>query len=98
MQGLEIYNADGTLQFTTSSRLTRFLDSFNIGTGAGSRVVLGLNTGTPIAFASPNINNNTSFWGVPVPTFSFNESTQTVSWGSISNPQVSGYSVIIAVY
>lgn len=98
MQGLEIYNADESLQFTTSDRLTRFLDSFTIGTSSGSRFVNGINTGTPIAIVTPVINNNTSFLGTPVPTLTFNISTQIASWPSLPNTQVSGYNVIIAVY
>lgn len=98
MQGLEVYNVNGTTQFSTNNRLTRFLDSFTIGTGAGSRPVPGLSTGTPVAFVTPILSNNTGFWGVPAPTFIFNPSAELVSWSAISNSQASGYNVIIAVY
>ena len=98
MQGLEVYNANGTLQFSTNNRLTRFLDSFAIGTGAGSRSVSGISTGTPIAFVTPILSSNTGFWGVPAPTFTFDVGAGLASWSSISNTQASGYNVIIAVY
>lgn len=98
MQGLEVYNEDGTLQFTTSERLTRFLESFTIGTSAGSRVVLGINTGTPVAIVTPVLSSNTSFLANRVPILSFDTQSQTVSWPSVTGPQVTGYNVVVAVY
>lgn len=95
MQGLEIYNANSSLEFTTSTRLSRHLVTFALGNSAGSRFVDGLNTGTPVAI--PNINTGTSSFVIPQPpTFTFNTTNQTISW---STPAPAGTCIVtIFVY
>lgn len=96
MQGLEVYNSDGSLQFTTSDALSRFLTSFSIGQSAGSLFINGLNTGRPLAIVAPLIGNNTSFLGVGTPRFTFDTVNQIAYWPASSF--ASGYTVAIVVY
>ncbi len=96
MNGLEVYNEDGSLQFTTTDNLTRFLMTFTIGSSAGTQVVPGLSSGRPLAIASPIISGSTSFLGVGTPPFTYNLQAETVSWPSSSF--ASGYTVTVVVY
>lgn len=98
MQGLEVYNENGGLEFTTVDRLSRFLDSFQIGQGAGSRYVEGLNTGTPVAITTPREAGQLVMIPPPRENLSFNTATQIVSWGTSSYPYPYTWDVTIFVY
>ena len=62
--GIEVYKADGTLLFDSSSRLGRFVMSFNTGTSNGSQPIPAGVTGevvpiisnVPLGKASPGVS------------------------------------------
>lgn len=95
---VEVYDESGSTVFSSANRLTRFVDTFTIGTSAGSRSVGGLSTGTPQAVVLPILSASTSFMGAPSPKLTFNANAGTVSWPSTANPNISGYVVTIFVY
>lgn len=51
--GLQVFNADGSLQFDSSNRLFRELLSLQSGTANGSATVPGSGTGTLVAITAP---------------------------------------------
>lgn len=84
--GLQVFNADGSLQFDGSTRITRLLGVIGVG-GNGSFSHAGLSTGTPFAvFQSYGIGINST-----MPAFNF--SGNTFSW-SFNGPTSSGYFVV----
>lgn len=82
MEGLEIYNSDGSVNVSITSRLARILLVFSTGSASGSVSVPGLSTGTPFIIATPTSETTGAnfFFSLIAPTFTFNASTNTVSW------------------
>lgn len=82
MQGLEVYNADGTLNFTTADRLTRILLVFSTGSSSGSVSVPGMNTGEPFVVSCPLSQNSgiNFFFALVPPAFTIDKVNSVVSW------------------
>jgi hypothetical protein len=89
--GFQLFNADGSLQFDSSNRLGRFVDSFTTTAVNGSRVVAGMQAaGAPIAMIVSQLNGSE-----PVITFS----GDTVYWAfDSSNTDNQPVAVIVVVH
>lgn len=85
MEGIEVFNADGTIQFSTANRLARVIATFNTSGNTGTIAVPGMDTGEPFAVASIAATSNTQFNTFPC-TVTINKAGGTVSW-SISGFQ-----------
>lgn len=97
--GVEIFGADGSLKFSATDRLGRFLLTVNIGPGAGGVSVPGLNTGIPfiVVTARDAPTSSPSFQYLPTPpTITFNQAAQAVYWSDSSLPE--GWVLTIGVY
>lgn len=78
-QGLEVYNPDGSLQFSTVNRVYRMIAAQVTGTADGSVNVPGLSAqGTPVVAVTPTATGN-------VPP-SASVSGDTVSWTFSGTP------------
>lgn len=78
--GLEVFNADGSLNFDTSGRLSKVLAEFDTGAGPGSIAVPGLAIGAPVVVAVP-VATAASFWTrMVLPVFTINVGAGVVSW------------------
>lgn len=69
--GLQVFNADGSLQFDSTGRIFRILARFSSGTSNGSQSVSGVTPANAIAFISAAA---IGYW----PTVTVN--TGSVSW------------------
>ena len=97
--GVEVNGPDGSLKFSATDRLGRFLLAVNISTGAGGVSVPGLNTGTPfiVVTARDDSTSSPAFSYLPIPpTVTFNQSAQAVYW-SASN-YAPGWVLTVGVY
>jgi hypothetical protein len=95
--GLQINNADGSLGFTASDRLTRVLGIVRIGgpgNTTGSVSSAGFSTGTPFwIINSGGTDYNTSNTTINYPDFTM--SGNTLSW---TIPNTAYYQLIYGVY
>lgn len=98
--GLESYDpVTRQLKFTTDSQICKFLASFTVGNSAGSRVVEGIEQGTPFAIVTAITPSGTNSFVMPhAPNVTFNQQTKTVSWGDSSGFNSAGSTIIIGIY
>ena len=76
--GLQIFNADGSLQFDTSNRVLRLLTSLNSGTANGSTTVSDLTQGNGVTIVGSTSESNAN-----QPNVSISGTTVSWDWGSI---------------
>jgi hypothetical protein len=95
--GLEVHNADGSLGFTTTDRLTRIIAITTIGgSGAqtGSVTSAGFATGTPFwVVSAAGADFATSSTNIAFPDFTM--SGNTLSW---SIPNIAQFQLAYGVY
>jgi hypothetical protein len=91
--GLQIFNADGSLQFDTTKRVMRFLTVVATGTSNGSATVSGLNQGTPIAVVGTGSESNNNS-----PNVTFSGDTVSWDWGSIPVGSRTNNNINVMVY
>ncbi len=92
--GLQVFNADGSLGFTTSDRLTRILGVLTA-SASGSLVHPGLSQGTPFYFVNPSaINYPVANTQVQYPDISV--SGNTLTWTVYTTGYV--FQLIFGVY
>lgn len=85
--GLQIFDANGQLTFTSGDYLPRYLGAVQTGVSTGSLYNAALidGTGTPFYICVPLVANNDAFYaGWFPPTISFNGGTMTWDFGTSS--------------
>lgn len=96
MSGFELYDIQtGDIKFSSKDRLSKFLSEFNIAQGSGSVAVDGMEDGKTIAYAIASSNSNSSFLGMPSPTFQFDVPNKRVLW---NNTTGASFAVVIVTY
>lgn len=89
--GFELYNANGTLQFSTNNRMMRVLTVADTGTGNGSVTNASLSEGTALVGAS-------SAEGKKAPTITVTGNTVSWSFGSTPTAERGNTHLSIMVY
>lgn len=95
MHGIEVYDSNGVVKFSSSNRLARVLATFNTTGTSGTRSVPGMDTGEVFAVSSMAQVSDTQFNTFPA-TVTINRAAGTVSW-SISYLQVAS-TITICVF
>lgn len=97
-QGLQIFNADGSLQIDTNDSITRFLTRITVPVSDGSVTIPGLNTGRPfyILMATNHLAENPRQLYPPV--ISISGTTLSWTWGAIAAWARMPYDLAVGVF